>query len=456
MTTLAIHYARVIDPKLGLDGLMDIVVVDGRIARIGPNEAEMVIEAERIDASGLTVTPGFVDLHCHLREPGFEQKETIATGTSAAAKGGFTTVCAMPNTDPPLDSQATAESVLHQIEQSALVRVLPIGCVTRGRAGNELAPAAELVESGVVAISDDGDAVANTALMQAALSYSSLFALPVVQHAEDPALVANGQIHEGWVSTRLGLRGRPSSAEEILVARDIALAEVTGGHLHLAHISTSGSVALIAAAKDRGIHVTAEVTPHHLTLTHEIVAFDGQSPAIQYDTSAKVNPPLREPQDLEILTEAVARGTVDAIATDHAPHSKSDKEIEFDLAAPGISMLETAFGLAMKRVHDGSLNLSTLIKTLTSGPVDSWSLERRTNTPGLGTLSPGSPADIAIIDPDLLWEVDTREFLSKGKNTPLDGWELKGKVLATLFNVEPVYVGSEMSSRLRLNYEGGR
>ena len=240
------------------------------------------------------------------------------------------------------------------------------------------------------------------------------------------------------------------------MARDIALAEVTGGHLHLAHISTSGSVALIAAAKDRGIHVTAEVTPHHLTLTHEIVAFDGQSPAIQYDTSAKVNPPLREPQDLEILIEAVARGTVDAIATDHAPHSKSDKEIEFDLAAPGISMLETAFGLAMKRVHDGSLNLSTLIKTLTSGPVDSWSLERRTNTPGLGTLSPGSPADIAIIDPDLLWEVDTREFLSKGKNTPLDGWELKGKVLATLFNGEPVYVGSEMSSRLRLNYEGGR
>ena len=450
MTTLAIHNARIIDPELNLDGIVDIVLVDGRIARVGPNEAEMVIDAERIDATGLVVSAGFVDLHCHLREPGFEYKETIATGTAAAARGGFTTVCAMPNTSPPMDSQASIESLLRQIEQSAQVRVLPIGCITVGRQGDELAPAGELVDSGVVALSDDGDAVADAALMQAALSYSSLFNLPVSQHAEDPSLVSDGQMHEGWVSTRLGLRGRPSSAEEIFVARDIALAELTGGHLHIAHVSTAGSVALIAAAKARGVNVTAEVTPHHLTLTHELVAFDGNYKDIRYDASAKVNPPLRVDSDLEALGIGIRDGIIDAIATDHAPHSLSDKEIEFDLAAPGISMLETAFALTMTRVHDGTFSLGTLIKSLTSAPVRAWDLDKRTGLSGLGTLAPGAPADLVIFDPDMEWTVDVSDFQSKGKNTPLEGRTLKGKVLVTISEGEIMHADSTVAGRLRL------
>ena len=450
MTTLAIHNARIIDPELNLDGIVDIVLVDGRIARVGPNEAEMVIDAERIDATGLVVSSGFVDLHCHLREPGFEYKETIATGTAAAARGGFTTVCAMPNTSPPMDSQASIESLLRQIEQSAQVRVLPIGCITVGRQGDELAPAGELVDSGVVALSDDGDAVADAALMQAALSYSSLFNLPVSQHAEDPSLVSDGQMHEGWVSTRLGLRGRPSSAEEIFVARDITLAELTGGHLHIAHVSTAGSVALIAAAKARGVNVTAEVTPHHLTLTHELVAFDGNYKDIRYDASAKVNPPLRVDSDLEALGIGIRDGIIDAIATDHAPHSLSDKEIEFDLAAPGISMLETAFALTMTRVHDGTFSLGTLIKSLTSAPVRAWDLDKRTGLSGLGTLAPGAPADLVIFDPDMEWTVDVGDFRSKGKNTPLEGRTLKGKVLVTISEGEIMHADSTVAGRLRL------
>ncbi len=439
MTTLAIHNGRVIDPALGRDGIADVVIVDGRIARIGPNEGDMVVEAERIDATGLVVTPGFVDLHTHLREPGFEYKETIATGTLAAARGGYTTVCAMPNTSPPLDSRASIESVLREAEHSALVRVLPIGTITLGRAGKELSPAGELFRSGVVALSDDGDAVADPNLMRHALEYSTQFGLPIAQHCEDPALVRDGVMHEGWVATRLGLRGRPASAEEIMVARDIALAELTGAHLHICHVSTAGSVALIAAARERGIHVTAEVTPHHLTLTHEEVAFHTDFRTVDYITNAKVNPPLREETDLAALGIALRDGIIDCIATDHAPHASMDKEIEFELASPGLTMLETSFALSMKLVHDGTLTLPVLIDRLTSGPVRAWGLDRRTGLEGLGTLAPGALGDVALLDPNAEWTVEPREFASKGHNTPLGGRQLRGRVVATIFGGRVVH-----------------
>ena len=434
MSTLAIHNGRVIDPALGRDGVADVVIVDGRVARVGPGEGEMVVEAERIDATGLVVAPGFVDLHCHLREPGFEYKETIATGTRAAARGGFTTVCAMPNTEPPLDSRASVESVLKEVELSATVRVLPIGCITRGRAGRELAPAGELVGAGVVALSDDGDAVADPHVMRQALSYSTAFDLPIAQHCEDPELVRDGQMHEGWVATWLGLRGRPASAEETLVARDIALAEESGAHLHIAHISTAGSVALVRAARERGARVTAEVTPHHLTLTHEAVAFapgEGYG-ALRYDTNAKVNPPLRDEADVAACVQALRDGVIDAIATDHAPHAGNQKEVEFDRAAPGISGLETAFGLCMSLVHAGALTLPTLIERLTVGPARAWRLDERTGLEGLGTLAPGAVGDVILLDPDEAWTVDPREFASLGRNTPLTGQELRGRVVATV------------------------
>ncbi|RLT38251.1 MAG: dihydroorotase [Chloroflexi bacterium] len=433
MTTLAIHNGRVIDPALGRDGIADVVIVDGRIARVGPNEGDMVVEAERIDATGLIVTPGFVDLHTHLREPGQEHKETIATGTLAAARGGYTTVCAMPNTSPPLDSKAAVESVLREAELSAIVRVLPIGTITRGRAGKELSPAGELAAAGVVALSDDGDAVADPSLMRHALEYSTRFGLPIAQHCEDPSLVAGGHMHEGWVATRLGLRGRPASAEETFVARDIALAELAGAHLHICHVSTAGSVALIAAARARGARVTAEVTPHHLTLTHEEVAFGADYRSAKYITNAKVNPPLREESDLAALAIALRDGVIDCIATDHAPHSTSDKEIEFDLASPGLTMLETSFGLCMKLVHDGAISLPTLIERLTIGPVRAWGLDTRAGLEGIGTLAPGALGDVVLLDPNAYWTVDPSTFASKGHNTPLGGRQLRGRVVATIF-----------------------
>ena len=439
MGTLAIHNARVIDPALGRDGIADIVIVDGRIARVGPDEGSAVIDADRIDATGLIAAPGFVDLHVHLRQPGFEYKETIATGTEAAARGGFTTVCAMPNTNPPLDSRAAVESVLREAEKSGRVRVLPIGCITRGRAGKELAPAGELVSAGVVALSDDGDSLSDASLMRNALQYSTAYGLPISQHCEDPALVRDGHMHEGWVATRAGLRGRPASAEEIFVARDIALAELTGAHLHIAHVSTAGSVALIRSARDRGVHLTSEVTPHHLTLTHEEVAFGADYSSLIYNTNAKVNPPLREQEDLTALVEALREGVIDAIATDHAPHATIDKEIEFDLAAPGISGLETAFGLLMTLVHDGAIDLPTLIARLTIGPAQAWDLERRTGVDGIGTLAPGAPGDVVLLDPDAEWTVDPAEFASLGKNTPLAGRTLRGRVAATIFAGELVH-----------------
>jgi dihydroorotase len=422
--SLTIRGGRVIDPANGIDKIADVLIEDGLIVSVG----ERSDTGETIDASGLTVCPGFVDIHTHLREPGFEHKETIESGTQAAARGGFTTVCAMPNSEPPTDSAGAAEFVLRRAAETGLVRVLPIGCVTKRREGKELAELAELAQAGAVAFSDDGAPVADAGLMRRALEYASMLAAPVIDHCEDPALAKGGVMHEGWVATRLGLRGIPAAAEETMVARNIALAAETGSHVHLAHVSTAGSVELIRQAKARGLAVTAEVTPHHLALTHEAVLTGPAESltALAYDTNAKVNPPLRTPEDVAACVVGLLDGTIDCIATDHAPHAIQDKLCEFDAAAVGISGLETALALCLT-----ALDIETAIQRLTVAPVRTLGLDRRIES--IGTLSPGAPADVTLIDPAAEWTVEPELFASKGKNTPLAGRTLHGKVMATVY-----------------------
>jgi dihydroorotase len=410
--------------------------VDGRVAAVGPDAGKDA--SQTIDARGLLVCPGFVDIHCHLREPGFEHKETIATGTLAAARGGFTTVCAMPNTEPPIDTAASVEFVLRAASAQGAVRVLPIGCVTRGRAGHELAGLAELAEAGAVAFSDDGAPVADAHLIRRALEYASMLDLPIIDHCEEPSLTGGGVMHEGWVATRLGLRGVPAAAEESMVARDIALAELTGSRVHLAHVSTAGSVDLIRQARARGLPVTAEVTPHHLALTHEAVLGASELPGgLAYDTDAKVNPPLRTPRDAAACLDGLLDGSIDCVATDHAPHASEDKLCEFDGAAFGISGLETALGLCLTLVHEGRLELPTLIERLTAGPVRALGLDRKIE--GLGSLSAGAPGDVALIDPEAEWTVAPERFASKGRNTPLAGRTLRGRAVATVYGGKVVW-----------------
>jgi dihydroorotase len=453
--SLAIRGGRVLDPGRGLDKIADVLIEGGRIAALGPGLAGGAPPtADVIEAEGLVVCPGFVDIHCHLRDPGFEHKETIETGTCAAARGGFTTVCCMPNTEPPIDSQAIVEYVLRTAAAVGLVRVLPIGCVSRGRHGEALAELADLAEAGVVGFSDDGNPVADGGLMRRALEYSQALGLPVIDHCEEPSLTKEGVMHEGWVATRLGLRGQPAAAEEAAVARDIALAEFTGSHVHIAHVSTRGSVELVRAAKIRGVNVTAEVTPHHLTLTHEAVAFSPACPArlsgrqagrpasndgLTYDTNAKVNPPLRTREDVEACVEGLLDGTIDAIATDHAPHALEDKLCEFDQAAFGISNFETALGALLTLVPGGRLDLPTLVAKLTAGPVAALALDRRPGLDGLGSLAPGAPADVVVLDPEREWVVKPERFASKGRNTPLAGRTLRGQVVATVYGGRVVY-----------------
>jgi dihydroorotase len=437
--SLVIRGGRVLDPARGVDTIADVLIENGRIAKVGAALAA----AQVIDASGLVVCPGFVDIHCHLRDPGFEHKETIETGTRAAARGGFTTVCCMPNTEPPIDSQATVEYVLRTAAAVGLVRVLPIGCVSRGRRGETLAEMGDLAEAGVVGFSDDGNPVADGALMRRALEYSKALGLPIIDHCEEPSLTKEGVMHEGWVATRLGLRGQPAAAEEAAVARDIALAEFTGSHVHIAHLSTRGSVELVRAAKARGVNVTAEVTPHHLTLTHEAVAFSPACPAgnagLTYDTNAKVNPPLRTREDVEACVGGLLDGTIDAIATDHAPHALEDKLCEFEQAAFGISNFETALGALLTLVPEGRLDLATLIAKLTAGPVAALGLDHRPGLDGLGSLAPGAPADVVVLDPQQEWVVEPELFASKGRNTPLAGRTLRGQVVATVYGGRVIY-----------------
>lgn len=436
MTALAVRGGRVLDPSRRLDAVADVVISDGRVVAVGPDAGRDATEA--IDASGLLVLPGLVDIHCHLREPGFEHKETIETGTLAAARGGFTTVCCMPNTEPPLDIPALLRWLRERAEQVGHVRVLPIACISRGRQGRELADLAELAEAGAVAFSDDGDPVADPALLRRALEYASALGLPIIEHCEEKSLSDGGAVHEGWVATRLGLRGIPAAAEEAAVARALALAAETGGRLHIAHISAAGAVELLRWAKARGAAVTAEATPHHLCLTHEAVLGNGEAPGgLAYDTNAKVNPPLRARADAAACALALAEGVIDCVATDHAPHAVEDKLCEFDLAAFGISGLETALALCLSLVHEGRLALERLVEAMTIGPVRALGLDR--HLPGVGTLAVGTPGDVTIVDPTQEWTVDPERFASKGKNTPLAGRRLRGKVVCTIYGGKTVW-----------------
>lgn len=424
---------RLIDPSQGIDRIADLLLADGVVSASAPH-IDSPEHAQIIDAARLVVAPGFIDLHCHLREPGFEDKETIATGTLAAARGGFTTVCAMPNTNPTMDTRATLEYVLRKARDEGVARVLPIGCVTKRSAGVELAEMGELAEAGAIGFSDDGNPVADSNIMRQALSYASALDLPVINHCEEPALFHGGAMNEGWVSNRLGVKGIPNSAEDIMVARDIALAELTGGRYHVAHMSTAGALEHVRRAKERGTAaVTCEVTPHHLTLTDEAALGDAGSggayapltPAA-YDTFAKVNPPLRVQADVDAMIAGLRDGVIDIIATDHAPHNLTDKQCTFQEAAFGISVLETALGQLMSLVHSGAIGLPLLIEKLTYAPA------RILRRPDLGALKIGAPADIVLIDPNAEWIVDTAKFASKGKNTPLNGATLRGRIAATL------------------------
>lgn len=408
---------RVIDPSQNLDQVTTLLVQDGKIAAIGRDVATPD-DAEVVDAGGMIVAPGLVDVHVHLREPGHEDRETIATGARSAAAGGFTGICAMPNTDPVIDNQGAVGFVKAKGEAAGLARVYPIGCVSVGQRGEQLAEFGEMLGAGAVAVSDDGHPIMSSHLMRTALEYARTFGIPVADHCEDMALAAGGAMHEGIVATRLGLKGIPAAAEEIHVARDIILARLTGGHVHLCHMSTRGSVELIRRAKHEGLRVTAEAAPHHFSLTHE--RCEG------YDTNAKMNPPLREAEDRDAIRAALADGTLDCIATDHAPHHYDAKEREFDDAPNGIIGLETALSLALRElVQSGLMGLPALIERMSCAPARLWHL------PG-GTLRPGSVADLVVFDPDAVWRVEPARLHSRSRNTPWAGELLPGVVRQTV------------------------
>jgi len=415
--SLLIKNGHVIDPAGSVDGVHDVLLKGDRIERVGPS-LSVPNDTKVLDATGKIVCPGFIDIHVHLREPGQEYKETVATGTRAAAAGGFTAVCAMANTHPVNDNRSVTDYVRAKADTEGLVRVYPIGAVTRNLGGEELAELAELAEAGCVAFSDDGKCVMNAALYRRAMEYTLPFGTPVISHAEDHHLSKGAAMNEGVVSTEIGIPGAPAAAEDVIVARDILLAELTGAHVHIAHLSTAGAVRLVRDAKARGVRVTAEVTPHHLLLTEEAVR--------TYDANAKMNPPLRTKRDTEALLEGLIDGTIDCIATDHAPHALSEKEGEFDRAAFGIVGLETAVGLLMDRlVKPGALPLTTLIARLSRDPA------RLLRLPG-GSLAAGAPADLTLLDPEARWTIDPAKFASKSRNSPFGGWTVTGKPWKTI------------------------
>ncbi|MFH0847674.1 MAG: dihydroorotase [Chloroflexota bacterium] len=429
---LLIKNGHIIDPAQGIDKPGDILISKGKVSKLSFDEPTPEADTYIFDARGLVVSPGFVDLHCHLRDPGFADKETIATGSRAAAKGGFTTICCMPNTSPPLDTKETIDYVKDTALKQGAARILPIGCVSKGRAGRELADLKALAEAGAIGFSDDGSPVMDSAVMRQALEFSRVSKLPIMDHCEDLNLAKGGQMNEGMLSARLDLSGIPGAAEEIMVARDLILAELTQGWVHICHVSTANSVELIRRAKAKGIKVTAEATPHHLALTEALVT--------GYNPHAKVNPPLRSEEDVKTLASGLKEGIIDVIATDHAPHTESEKMAGFVQAPSGISVFETALGTLMCLVESGIFTLSELIARLTTAPAKLLGNKYG----GLGTLSPGSEADITIFDPAKEWEVDTTQFLSKGKNTPLNGAVLRGKVMVTLCGGKVVYRDSSV------------
>jgi dihydroorotase len=414
---LLVKNGRVVDPANGVDAIQDVLIRDGLVERVGPHLAAPP-DAPCIDAAGKVVCPGFIDVHVHLREPGYEYKETVATGTRAAAAGGFTAVCCMANTSPVNDNRSITDYILARARAEGVVRVHPIGAVTRGLKGEELAELAELAEAGCVAFSDDGRCVMHTGLYRRAMEYTLPFGLPVISHAEDEHLTKGSSMHEGVVSTELGIRGAPAAAEDVMVARDVLLAELTGAHVHIAHLSTAGAVRLVRDAKARGMRVTAEVTPHHLVLTDEAVR--------GFDPNTKMSPPLRSKRDADAVLEALTDGTIDCIATDHAPHAVSEKEGEFDQAPFGIVGLETAVPVLLDRlVRPGRLSLATLVSRLAADPARLFGL------PG-GSLRPGAPGDLTILDLERELTVDPARFQSRSRNTPFAGWALRGGPAMTI------------------------
>lgn len=415
---------QVIDPASDLDRPADLVVEGGRLAEIGNPGSFGGRERSGFDrvieAAGLIVAPGLVDIHCHLREPGFEYKENIESGTRAAAAGGFTAVACMPNTKPVTDSRSVVEYILGRAREAGSAAVYPIAAITKGSEGKELTEMAELREAGAVAVSDDGRPVENAEVMRLALEYAKMFGLPVISHAEEKSLAGDGVMNLGRVSTVLGLRGIPNAAEDVMAARDLILAEMTGAHLHLAHVSTRGTVELIRAAKSRGVNVTAEATPHHFTLTDEAVR------EMDYDSSTKVNPPLRSAEDREAVIQGLADGTIDCIATDHAPHHFDEKEQEYNYAPFGISGLETALGLTVTNlVRPGRISLKQALAKLCAAPAKTLGIPK-------GALRRGGPADIIILDIKHEYTVEANKYKSKGRNTPFDGWRLFGRAAVTI------------------------
>jgi len=435
---------HLIDPAAPVNTGMSLLIEDGRVsAWIRPNEAPPEVD-ETFDASGLLVAPGFIDMHVHLREPGQEHKETIATGCAAAVAGGFTSVCPMPNTSPVNDNAAITRYMIEQAERARLANVFPIGAITKSSDGSELAEMGEMKAAGAVAVSDDGRPVPNAGIMRRAMQYAKDFDLPVIDHCEDKSLSSGGVMHEGRISLLLGLKGMPALAEEIDVVRDILLAKETGTHLHIAHVSTKGAIEAIRRAKSEGINVTCEVAPHHFTLTDNVVAgVEMQKPEREkgryvqlspYDTNSKMAPPLRSEQHVEAIIDAIKDGTIDVIASDHAPHHADEKALEYDRAPFGIIGLETSIGLAMTElVHHGVIGLERLVALYTSGPAKILRLSDR------GTLKPGSIADITILDPELEWTYSNSESRSKSRNSPFDGRAFRGAAVATIVGGRFVY-----------------
>src|SRR6476646_1250765 len=407
---------RVVDPASGRDGEFDVLIEDGKIARIGKSIPADGVEVFTVNP-GWIVAPGLIDIHVHLREPGQEHKETVATGTASAVAGGFTAVACMPNTDPVNDHAGITQFILKKSAQANLARVYPIGAVSIGSKGEQLAELGEQKAAGCVAFTDDGRPVATALLMRRALEYAGMLGVPIINHCEDPSLKGDGVAHEGYVAAHLGLRGIPGEAESIMVERDISLAELTGAHVHIAHMSAHQSLRAVRAGKDRGVHVTCEVAPHHFTLTDD--SLDGP---VKYDTNFKMTPPLRAVADRDALLEGIADGSVDMIATDHAPHHIDEKMVEFDRAPFGIVGLETAVPIVFERlVHTRRITLKRMIELLSANPAHVL------NLPG-GRLNEGAPADITILAPDLPTTVDAAKLVSKSKNTPFDRWQLLGAV----------------------------
>jgi dihydroorotase len=428
---ICLRGGRVIDPSRGFDAETDVLIRDGVIANVGkcaPDASGVTLNI--IDARGRWVVPGLIDLHTHLREPGQEYKEDIETGARAAAAGGYTAVCAMPNTSPPNDNRSVSELIVRRAAEVGLVRVYPVGAISKGLAGESLAEMGELRDAGCVAVSDDGHPVMNAELMRRAMEYARTFGLTIVQHCEDLTLSAGGAMNEGPVSTRAGIRAQPTAAESTMVARDIELCALTGARYHVAHISSAESVRLVREAKRRGLPVTCEVTPHHLTLTDEACA--------GYDTHAKCNPPLRSAIDVEAMRIALVEGVIDAVATDHAPHSPVEKDVEFEQAAFGVTGLETAVPLVLDLVRTAGLSPLDFVRRMSTGPAATFGLRG-------GSLAEGRPADVTVIDPEADWTCKPAAMQSRSRNTPFAGRALKGRVTLTIVGGRIVYSGESPS-----------